>query len=136
MERRNTRDEPHATRYVIPNCGSYRCPPNIAYSTAPCSDTELTKTKAMNPSRREDEPLLSTSNATANLVTFGPNDPDDPRNWPKLRKWLMIAAIIPIDLSVSWGASGFSPAAGDFAKDVGVSPHVATLGLSLYVLGL
>jgi len=48
----------------------------------------------------------------------------------------MVAVIIPIDLSVSWGASGFSPAAGDFARDVGVSPHVATLGLSLYVLGL
>lgn len=48
----------------------------------------------------------------------------------------MVAAIIPIDLSVSWGASGFSPVAGDFAKDVGVSPQVATLGLSLYVLGL
>jgi MFS family permease len=48
----------------------------------------------------------------------------------------MVAVIIPIDLSVSWGASGFSPAAGDFARDVGVSGHVATLGLSLYVLGL
>lgn len=48
----------------------------------------------------------------------------------------MVAAIIPIDLSVSWGASGFSPATTDFAKDVGVSPQVATLGLSLYVLGL
>ena len=48
----------------------------------------------------------------------------------------MVAAIIPIDLSVSWGASGFSPAAGDFARDVGVSPQVATLGLSVYVLGL
>ena len=48
----------------------------------------------------------------------------------------MVASIIPIDLSVSWGASGFSPITGDFAKDVGVSPQVATLGLSLYVLGL
>jgi MFS family permease len=83
---------------------------------------------------REEEPLLSTQ---ANKVAaFGPNDPDDPRNWSKLRKWFMVAAIVPIDLSVSWGASGFSPVAGDFAKDVGVSAHVATLGLSLYVLGL
>ncbi len=48
----------------------------------------------------------------------------------------MVASIIPIDLSVSWGASGFSPAAGDFARDIGVSPHTATLGLSMYVLGL
>jgi MFS family permease len=90
----------------------------------------------MNPSSQEEEPLLPDTAPAPNLVTFGRNDPWDPRNWPKHRKWLMIAAIVPIDLSVSWGASGFSPAAGDFAKDVGVSPHVATLGLSLYVLGL
>jgi MFS family permease len=90
----------------------------------------------MSSSRQEDEPLLSASTSSTKVVTFGQNDPDDPRNWPHLRKWLMVAVIIPIDLSVSWGASGFSPAAGDFAKDVGVSPHVATLGLSLYVLGL
>ncbi|KAI8934783.1 hypothetical protein NX059_008470 [Plenodomus lindquistii] len=84
--------------------------------------------------RGESEPLLIT--APANVVTFGPNDLDNPHNWSRLRKWLMVAAIIPIDLSVSWGASGFSPAAGDFAKDVGVSPQVAVLGLSMYILGL
>jgi len=82
----------------------------------------------------EEEPLLSTS--ATHVVAFGPNDPEDPRNWPRLRKWLMVAAIVPIDLSVSWGASGFSPVASDFANDVAVSPHVAILGLSLYVLGL
>ncbi len=48
----------------------------------------------------------------------------------------VVASIIPIDLSVSWGASGFSPIASDFARDIGVSPHTATLGLSMYVLGL
>ena len=48
----------------------------------------------------------------------------------------MVATIIPIDLSVSWGASGFSPISRDFAKDLGVSSHVVTLGLSMYVLGL
>lgn len=84
----------------------------------------------------ETEALLPRSDGAAHVVAFGPDDPEDPRNWPNSRKWLMVAAIIPIDLSVSWGASGFSPAAGDFAKDVGVSPQVATLGLSMYVLGL
>ena len=48
----------------------------------------------------------------------------------------MIAAIVPIDLSVSWGASGFSPVAADFSKDMRVSASVAVLGLSMYVLGL
>ncbi|CAO2651070.1 Nn.00g093670.m01.CDS01 [Neocucurbitaria sp. VM-36] len=84
----------------------------------------------------ETEALLRQPETAPNIVTFSPDDPDDPRNWPLSRKWLMVAAIIPLDLSVSWGASGFSPAAGDFAKDVGVSPLVATLGLSMYVLGL
>ncbi|EUC34817.1 hypothetical protein COCCADRAFT_3904 [Bipolaris zeicola 26-R-13] len=88
----------------------------------------------MSSSQAEREPLLS--QAPAKVITFEPNDPEDPRNWPAARKWLMVAAIIPIDLSVSWGASGFSPVASDFAKDMEVSPSVALLGLSMYVLGL
>lgn len=54
---------------------------------------------------REDSPLLHVGEET-NVVAFLQDDPEDPRNWPLLRKWLMVAAIIPIDLSVSWGASG------------------------------
>jgi MFS family permease len=88
----------------------------------------------MSSASREDEPLLPRT--PANVITFEPNDPEDPRNWSRARKWLMVAAIVPIDLSVSWGASGFSPVAGDFAKDMDVSPSVAILGLSMYVLGL
>ncbi|KAF2798815.1 MFS general substrate transporter [Melanomma pulvis-pyrius CBS 109.77] len=89
----------------------------------------------------EHDPLLQShqhlSAATDDeVVDFLQGDPEDPRNWPSWRKWLMVAAIIPIDLSVSWGASGFSPAAHDFAKDMHVSKHTATLGLSMYVLGL
>lgn len=67
---------------------------------------------------------------------FTPGDKDNPRNWPSWRKWSIIWIIVPIDLTVSWGASGFSPAETKFEKDFGVSAEVATLGLSLYVLGL
>lgn len=56
---------------------------------------------------REDSPLLHVDEGT-DVITFSHNDPDDPRNWTSLRKWLMVAAIIPIDLSVSWGASGYA----------------------------
>lgn len=69
-------------------------------------------------------------------VNFEPNDPTNPRNWPEARKWSVVAALTLVDLSVSWGASGFSPASEKFAKDFDVSSEVATLGLSLYVLGL
>ncbi|KAI5925902.1 major facilitator superfamily protein [Camillea tinctor] len=87
-------------------------------------------------------PLLSGSGSSSYPTTmtaathFTPNDPENPRNWPEWQKWLIVAAITPIDLSVSWGASGFSPAESSFRTEFGLSHTVATLGLSLYILGL
>lgn len=70
------------------------------------------------------------------LVTFPPGDPANPRNWPGWRKWSIVIVILLVDLTVSWAASGYSPASKEFSKDLDVSTEVATLGLSLYVLGL
>ena len=69
------------------------------------------------------------------LVTFLPGDPENPRNWPLWRKWSIMVVIACIDLTVSFVASGFSPASAKFAKDFGVTSEVATLGLSMTVLG-
>ena len=50
---------------------------------------------------------------------------------------IMLRSITLIDLTVSWGASGFSPASEDFNEAFRIkSTVVGTLGLSLYVLGL
>ncbi|KAK7999146.1 polyamine transporter [Apiospora marii] len=81
-------------------------------------------------------PTTTPAPAAPSLDRFAPGDPDNPRNWPSWKKWLTVAVITPIDLSVSWGASGFSPAAASFRADFGVSETVAVLGLSLYILGL
>jgi len=48
----------------------------------------------------------------------------------------MVVAITLIDLSVSWAASGYSPAEREMEEFFGVGSEVGTLGLSLYVLGL
>lgn len=72
----------------------------------------------------------------AKIVHFSAGDPEDPRNWPTWKKWLMIGPILLIDLSVSWGASGFSPASKKFADDFNLPASLGTLGLSSYVLGL
>lgn len=69
------------------------------------------------------------------LVTFPPRDPENPRNWPTWRKWSIVVVIAGIDLTVSFAASGFSPASTKFSKDFGVSSEVATLGLSMTVWG-
>jgi len=70
------------------------------------------------------------------IVSFTPGDPTNPRNWPRWRKWLIVGSVLFVDLTVSFGASGFSPASTNFAKDFGASNIVATLGLSIYVGGL
>lgn len=68
--------------------------------------------------------------------TFSPDDSDNPRNWSPWHKWRIVLAITLVDLSVSWAASGYSPAEKDMEMIFGVSAEVGTLGLSLYVLGL
>ena len=69
------------------------------------------------------------------ILTFQPGDPANPRNWSEWKKWSIVLVLIPLDLSVSWLASGFSPASMKFAEDMGVSTVVGTLGLSMTVLG-
>ena len=69
------------------------------------------------------------------LLTFPPGDPENPRNWPRWRKWSIVVIIACVDLTVSFAASGFSPASTKFAKDFAVSAEVGTLGLSMTVLG-
>ena len=91
---------------------------------------------AVHADRPRRETTLRDDGKTVELVTFSPGDPADPRNWPQWRKWLIVAVIIPIDLSVSWGASGYSPGSMKFQKEFGVSGELGTLGLSMYVLGL
>lgn len=73
---------------------------------------------------------------TTTTIAFLPNDPTNPRNFSSFRKWTIVASITLIDLSVSWGASGFSPATADFERDFNVNSQIGVLGLSLYVLGL
>ena len=70
------------------------------------------------------------------LVAFPTGDRANPRNWPLWRKWSIVSVIMLVDLTVSWAASGFSPAIMKFEEDWGVSSEVATLGLSLFILGL
>nr|POF04072.1 putative prephenate dehydrogenase [nadp(+)] [Quercus suber] len=60
---------------------------------------------------------------------------EDPRGptWKKYCAWI---PLIPLDLCVSIGASGFSPATTKFAEAFDVSTTVAILGLSMYTLAL
>jgi MFS family permease len=73
---------------------------------------------------------------SVDLCVFPTGDPEDPRNFARWKKYLLIGSILLIDLSVSWGASAYSPASTKFSENMHVSTEIAVLGLSLYVIGL
>ena len=71
-----------------------------------------------------------------NLVTWdGPEDTEFPQNWSTARKLPTVLSLCGIAFSTSFSSSVFAPAVPPVAIEFGVSETVATLGVSLYVLG-
>ncbi|KAH7237044.1 major facilitator superfamily domain-containing protein [Fusarium redolens] len=65
----------------------------------------------------------------------GPDDPENPKNWPNRRKWMITVSLGMLTWVVTFASSIFSTATRPAAKEFGVSTEVMTLGTSLFVLG-
>ena len=71
-----------------------------------------------------------------NLIEWdGPDDPENPMNWPKTKKWIVTLTLGFMTLCVTFASSVFSNATVPVANLFGVSTEVTTLGTSLFVLG-
>ncbi|GAA5876093.1 hypothetical protein JCM8547_002634 [Rhodosporidiobolus lusitaniae] len=70
-----------------------------------------------------------------NVVNWRENDPENPRNWPEWKKWMVIVSILIVDQSVSFGSTGYSAAQTKFSEDMRVSKLVAVLPLSAFLFG-
>lgn len=70
-----------------------------------------------------------------NLVEWdGPDDPGNPMNWPRSKKWLNTMMLASVTFAVTFASSVFSAASGPTSNKFGVSPLVMVLGTSLFVL--
>jgi DHA1 family multidrug resistance protein-like MFS transporter len=71
-----------------------------------------------------------------NLVEWdGPNDPENPMNWPTSKKWIVTITLGMMTFCVTFASSVFSNATLPTAEEFGVSTEVTTLGTSLFVFG-
>ena len=72
----------------------------------------------------------------SNLIDWdGPNDPENPQNMSKARKWWISMISALMTFVVSFGSSVFSTATTVTAEQFGVSDEVMILGVTLYVVG-
>jgi DHA1 family multidrug resistance protein-like MFS transporter len=65
----------------------------------------------------------------------GPDDPENPMNWSRAKKWRITMVTAMMTFCVSFASSVFSTATQVTAVEFGVSLEVMILGVSLYVLG-
>ncbi|KAF4255291.1 hypothetical protein CNMCM8714_004455 [Aspergillus fumigatus] len=74
----------------------------------------------------------------ANIVDWGgPNDPINPKNWPKHRKWTHIVIISLLALTTNMAPTMCAPGISGISADLDItSSAVSTLAITLYVLGL
>jgi multidrug resistance protein len=69
------------------------------------------------------------------LVEFIPNDPRNPMNWPDWKKWFITMSVAFATLAVAFVSTAYSGAIKQVIQEFGASQEVATLGISLFVLG-
>ncbi|KAF9878653.1 major facilitator superfamily transporter [Colletotrichum karsti] len=72
-----------------------------------------------------------------NIVDWdGPDDPENPQNWPMQRKWLNIGAISLLTLVTPLGSSMFAPGIPKIMVEFNeTSSMTATFVVSVYILG-
>ncbi|KAK5277358.1 hypothetical protein LTR40_010485, partial [Exophiala xenobiotica] len=76
-----------------------------------------------------------TSDGTILVDWYTTDDPENPQNWSRGKKGLVVLQIYLYTLAVYMGSAIFTPSEPYIVEKLGVSPNVASLGLSMYVLG-
>jgi DHA1 family multidrug resistance protein-like MFS transporter len=84
----------------------------------------------------EDEGALHDEVPDPFLVGWnGPDDPENPQNWPKWKKNLVVVQVMLLTCTTYAGSSIYTPGQEQIQEDFKAGHVVATLNLSLYVLG-
>ncbi|KAI0415010.1 major facilitator superfamily domain-containing protein [Xylaria grammica] len=69
------------------------------------------------------------------LVTFQPNDPENPKNWSKGFKWYITMVVAITCFVVAFASSIVTPDIDGVAEEFDVSNEVALLSITLFVVG-
>jgi hypothetical protein len=69
------------------------------------------------------------------LVTFTPNDPDNPKNWSKARKWWCTMVVAVTCFVVAFASAVITADLAGVAREFNVSLEVSFLTITVFVVG-
>ncbi|PVI00283.1 MFS general substrate transporter [Periconia macrospinosa] len=104
--------------------------PSQAVSTHSDEERTLDGTKTSPPPQE-------TQDSDPDIVDWdGPDDPENPQNWPSRKKWGLVAILGTVTLVTPLGSSFFAPGVPQVMKDFHETSNViASLVVSIYILG-
>lgn len=106
-----------------------KLPAAVENTTDP--DRDLEKNESAKEQQQQAPPQKDPS-----LVEWdGPDDPGNPQNMPRWRKWLITISMALMTAWITFSSSVFSTATMVTAKEFGVSTEVMTLATSLVIFG-
>ncbi|KAF2495965.1 benomyl/methotrexate resistance protein [Lophium mytilinum] len=104
--------------------------------------------KSLSDSEKSEEPNEGTHNIASGVRLdpekgrdihlidwYGPDDPENPRNWSHAKKYFVTFEICFLTFSVYIGSSIYTAGVMGVVEEFGVSQVAATLGLTLFVAG-
>lgn len=107
---------------------------NLPYRTF-SNAANLAEYTVEDPSGEIEGPLESDGEHRYKLVTFKPNDPDNPKNWSKAYKWYCTMVVALTCFVVAFASSVITADIGGMASEFEVSEEVALISISIFVVG-
>jgi hypothetical protein len=107
---------------------------NLPYRTF-SNAADLAEYTVETPSGEIDGPLDSDGEHRYKLVTFFPNDPENPKNWSRAYKWYCTMVVALTCFVVAFASSVVTADIGGMASEFEVSEEVALISISIFVVG-
>jgi len=107
---------------------------NLPYRTL-SSDANLDEYTTETPKGEIPAGFGPSEKAEYQLVTFLPNDPENPKNWSKAFKWWCTMVVAITCFVVAFASSVITADIVGVQEEFGVSEEVALLSITLFVMG-
>lgn len=107
---------------------------NLPYRTL-TAEADFSEYTAENPMGAQEGPLEPYGQNHYKMVTFAPNDPENPKNWSKAYKWYCTMVVATTCFVVAFSSAVITADLVGVQEEFNVSQEVALLTITVFVVG-